>query len=149
MLTQEQREALAMVLGHYGTDPRTRPLHELRDQDDATKRALFQAQESAKELLRIVQRLSAAIQWVEDRARDGKLEIAPSVRGTGFEFGFWPGARALVLVGAPTLLEAIESAMDKPPTTPIYVARVTECEACLTEDACRIRGQCAHYLRER
>jgi len=32
---------------------------------------------------------------------------------------------------------------------PEYVARVTECEACLTEDACRIRGQCAHYLRER
>lgn len=32
---------------------------------------------------------------------------------------------------------------------PEYEAPVTECEACLTEDACRIRGQCAHYLRER
>ena len=29
-----------------------------------------------------------------------------------------------------------------------YKWPVTECEACLTEDACRIRGQCAHYLRE-
>ena len=30
-----------------------------------------------------------------------------------------------------------------------YVARVTDCEGCLTQDACVIRGQCAHYLRER
>jgi hypothetical protein len=30
-----------------------------------------------------------------------------------------------------------------------YESAVTECEACLTEDACRLRGQCAHYLRER
>ena len=30
-----------------------------------------------------------------------------------------------------------------------YVARVTDCEGCLTQDACAIRGQCAHYLRER
>ena len=29
-----------------------------------------------------------------------------------------------------------------------YVSPVTNCEACLTEDACQIRGQCAHYLRE-
>lgn len=29
-----------------------------------------------------------------------------------------------------------------------YVAPVTDCEACLTPDACSIRGQCAHYLRE-
>ncbi len=28
-----------------------------------------------------------------------------------------------------------------------YVAAVTDCEACLTPDACAIRGQCAHYLR--
>jgi hypothetical protein len=25
---------------------------------------------------------------------------------------------------------------------------ITECEACLTPDACALRGQCAHYLRE-
>ena len=31
---------------------------------------------------------------------------------------------------------------------PRYEAIVTECEACMTEDACRIRGQCGHYLRE-
>ena len=31
---------------------------------------------------------------------------------------------------------------------PKYEAPVKECEACMTEDACRIRGQCAHYLRE-
>ena len=30
-----------------------------------------------------------------------------------------------------------------------YEAPVTECEACLTPDACAIRGQCGHYLRER
>lgn len=30
-----------------------------------------------------------------------------------------------------------------------YVAPVTDCEACLTPDACAIRGQCGHYLRER
>lgn len=30
----------------------------------------------------------------------------------------------------------------------LYVAPVTECEGCMTEDACRVRGQCAHYLRE-
>ena len=30
-----------------------------------------------------------------------------------------------------------------------YAAPVTECEACLTPDACSIRGQCGHYLRER
>lgn len=29
-----------------------------------------------------------------------------------------------------------------------HVSPVTDCEACLTEDACQIRGQCAHYLRE-
>lgn len=29
-----------------------------------------------------------------------------------------------------------------------YEAPVTDCEACLTPDACSIRGQCAHYLRE-
>lgn len=33
---------------------------------------------------------------------------------------------------------------------PDYVsAPITDCEACLTPDACAIRGQCAHYLRER
>ena len=30
-----------------------------------------------------------------------------------------------------------------------YVAPVTDCEACLTPDACAIREQCGHYLRER
>lgn len=30
-----------------------------------------------------------------------------------------------------------------------YEAPVTNCEACLTPDACAIRGQCGHYLRER
>ena len=30
-LTPEQREALATVLAHYGSDPRVRPLRELRD----------------------------------------------------------------------------------------------------------------------
>jgi hypothetical protein len=25
---------------------------------------------------------------------------------------------------------------------------ITECEACMTPDACTLRGQCAHYLRE-
>lgn len=30
-----------------------------------------------------------------------------------------------------------------------YVAPVTDCEACLTPDACAIRGQCGHYLREK
>lgn len=30
-----------------------------------------------------------------------------------------------------------------------YAAPVTDCEACLTSDACAIRGQCGHYLRER
>lgn len=30
-----------------------------------------------------------------------------------------------------------------------YAAPVTDCEACLTPDACAIRGQCGHYLRER
>ena len=29
-----------------------------------------------------------------------------------------------------------------------YAAPVTDCEACLTPDACAIRGQCGHYLRE-
>ena len=29
-----------------------------------------------------------------------------------------------------------------------YEAPVTDCEACLTPDACSLRGQCAHYLRE-
>ena len=115
---------------------------------NAAAGALFQAQEAAKELLQKLQRLEAAMHWIEAKARAGKLEIAPSVRGTGFEFGFWPGARAVVLVGAPTLIHAVEAAMDKAATVPIYVSRVTECEACLTEDACRIRGQCAHYLRE-
>lgn len=26
---------------------------------------------------------------------------------------------------------------------------ILDCEACMTPDACAIRGQCAHYLRER
>ena len=78
---------------------------------DATKRALFQAQEAAKELLQKLQRLETAMQWIEDRARAGKLEIAPSVRGTGFEFGFWPQGRALVITGAPTLLDALDMAL--------------------------------------
>jgi hypothetical protein len=34
-MTPEQREALATVLAHYGSDPRVRPLHELRDQEQA------------------------------------------------------------------------------------------------------------------
>ena len=38
----------------------------------------------------------------------------------------------------------------KPAVRPDYVsAPVTECECCMTPDACAIRGQCAHYLRER
>ena len=77
---------------------------------NATTQALFQAQEAAKELAQWVRRLEAAMTWIEDKARAGRLEIAPSMRGTGFEFGFWPGARALVLVGMPTLLDAVEAA---------------------------------------
>ena len=42
--------------------------------------------------------------------------------------------------------KALKTEADKQPR---YEAIVTECEACMTEDACRIRGQCAHYLRER
>lgn len=31
----------------------------------------------------------------------------------------------------------------------VYEMPVTDCEGCMTADACAIRGQCAHYLRER
>ena len=53
--------------------------------------------------------LRAALQWIEDKARARKLEIAPSLLGTGFEFGFWPAGEARV-VNAKTLLEAVEAA---------------------------------------
>lgn len=61
-------------------------------------------------------RLRNAMQWLETQAREGRLEIAPSLLGTGFEFGFWRcrskgwtslDARA---VNAKTLLEAVEAA---------------------------------------
>lgn len=54
-------------------------------------------------------RLYRALQWLEDKARARKLEIAPSLLGTGFEFGFWPTGDARV-VNATTLLEAVEAA---------------------------------------
>ena len=56
------------------------------------------------------ERMRAALQWVEDKARAGKIEIAPSLLGTGFEFGFWPSGSARVAT-AKTLLEAIEVAL--------------------------------------
>jgi hypothetical protein len=56
-----------------------------------------------------IDRLRAALQWLEDKARARKIEIAPSLLGTGFEFGFWPSGSALV-VPAKTLLEAVEAA---------------------------------------
>lgn len=54
-------------------------------------------------------RLHRAMQWLEDKARARKLEIAPSLYGTGFEFGFWPQCDAK-MVNAKTLLEAVEAA---------------------------------------
>ena len=60
-----------------------------------------------------LERLRAALRWLENRAREGRLEIAPSLLGTGFEFGFWRqksiGARA---VNAKSLLEAVETVME-------------------------------------
>jgi hypothetical protein len=55
------------------------------------------------------ERLRAALQWIENKARARKIEIAPSLLGTGFEFGFWPSGSAKV-VPAKTLLEAVEKA---------------------------------------
>ena len=69
---------------------------------------IFMAQET--EILR----LRAALLWIEDNARAGKIEIAPSVRGTGFEFGFWPSAKAVVVAGAASLLDAVEQARPGP-----------------------------------
>ena len=56
-----------------------------------------------------LERLRAAMAWIEARAREGKLEIAPSILGRGFEFGFWPKCDAKVVL-APTLLDAVEAA---------------------------------------
>lgn len=57
-------------------------------------------------------RLRGALDWLEDKAREGRLEIAPSLLATGFYFGIWPksgpiDARA---VKAATLFEAVEVA---------------------------------------
>jgi hypothetical protein len=62
-------------------------------------------QEAADE----IDRLRAAITWIEQKARARKLEIAPSLLGTGFEFGFWPAGDVKV-VNAKTLLDAVEAA---------------------------------------
>lgn len=54
-------------------------------------------------------RMRRALAWLEEKARACKLEIAPSIYGSGFEFGFWPQCDAKV-VTAKTLLEAVEAA---------------------------------------
>lgn len=65
--------------------------------------------ECVREMRDEIARLTRALQWLEDRARARKLEIAPSLLGTGFEFGFWPTGDAKV-VTARTLLDAVEAA---------------------------------------
>lgn len=56
--------------------------------------------------------LRAGFDWLERKARQRKLEIAPSIYGTGFEFGFWPECRAVV-VSAKTLAEAVAKAQEQ------------------------------------
>jgi hypothetical protein len=65
--------------------------------------------ECTRELREENVRLRRAMDWLEAKARARKLEIAPSLYGTGFEFGFWPQCDAKV-VNAENLLEAVEAA---------------------------------------
>jgi hypothetical protein len=44
----------------------------------------------AGEAVAKIERMERALAWIEDKARARKLEIAPSLLGSGFEFGFWP-----------------------------------------------------------
>lgn len=49
------------------------------------------------------------LDWVESAASAGRLEIARSLLGSGFEFGFHPSGACMVKSG--TLREAIDGAM--------------------------------------
>jgi hypothetical protein len=63
----------------------------------------------AGEAVAKIERMERALAWIEDKARARKLEIAPSLLGSGFEFGFWPKGDAKV-VNARCLLDAVEAA---------------------------------------
>ena len=52
---------------------------------------------------------AARLAWVERMAKAGKIEIARSILGAGFEFGFWPGGACKVFTG--DLRAAIDSAL--------------------------------------
>ena len=59
-MTPEQREALATVLAHYGSDPRVRPLRALRDQDDEIQRLQSLADDTKDELDAVREAYAAA-----------------------------------------------------------------------------------------
>ena len=139
--------------------------------ENATEQALFQAQEAAKDLAQREQKLLAALtallpgtyymdppdggsvtllEQLERMAKDAEryrrsLRDRPTSEPGGCECS----RCGCIFIGGPVhdVCGVCKAAQDG--TGPDYVAPVTECEACLTEDACRIRGQCAHYLRER
>ena len=63
------------------------------------------------ELLARVEAEERALQWVEQKARAGKLEIAPSPYGTGFVFCFWaPRMIDAKVFRGNTMAEAIDAA---------------------------------------
>lgn len=77
--------------------------------EEEVEAALMRAGAQIEALQDENRRLRSALQWLEDKARAGKLEIAPSLYGTGFEFGLWPQCDAKV-VNAKTLVDAVEAA---------------------------------------
>lgn len=100
MLTDQELQTLRN-LGNE-SESASNEIAELRAEVEAGEAALDVA--SAE-----VHRLRAALVWIEQKARAHKLEIAPSLLGSGFEFGFWPAGTAKV-VNAKTLLDAVEAA---------------------------------------
>ena len=132
--------------------------------ENATEQALFQAQEAAKDLAQREQTLLAALTALlpgthyMDPPDGGSVTLLEQLQRMARDAERYRGRHkdtmAAYHVGQRASYTAGRSAEREQMIADgwrqtRYVAPVTDCEACLTPDACAIRGQCAHYLRER
>lgn len=111
--------------------------------ENATEHALFQAQEAAKDLAQREQKLSAALAallpgtYYMDPPDGGSVALLEQLRRMAKDAERY--RQSLVTITPQTMRQAVAQCERELPSF---------CDNCLTEDACNVRGMCAHTLRE-
>ena len=109
----------------------------------ATEQALFQAQEAAKALAQREQKLLADIAallpgtYYMDPPDGGSVTLLEQLERMAKDAERY--RQSLVIISPQTMRQAVAQCERELPRF---------CDNCMTEDACNVRGMCAHTLRE-